>query len=515
MKNGTPKSLIFSSLLFLLFACNMPMTKLETSSPFKASSNSIMPHNPTPGVSIESPTPGVNIGNPTPEDYVGIPTPDSPHFVPIIDNNPSEYTVQVNDSLGVIADRFNISIDSIMTENQIVNSNFLSVGQKIIIPSAIIGDISPNLKLIPDSELVNGPSTIGFDLKKFVEEYDGQLKIYRQEVETMDLSGAEILAFVANNYSINPRLLLAVLEYQSGWLSTNLVNIENLSFPVGLEDAYRSGLYNQLSWAADNLNRGYYLWRSNALSAFHTTDGVLNPAHPEINAGTAAIQYLFAKLYPQNEWRHVISEFGFIQTYQNLFGNPFSWTVDNLIPADLTQPELQLPFENGVTWNFTGGPHGGWGNGSAWAGIDFAPQMEVLGCLPNAAWVVAMVEGLIVYSDNGMVIQDLDGDGKQQTGWAITYMHISSQSRVNVGEYLDAGDRIGHPSCEGGYSTGTHVHLARRYNGEWIPASGLIPFNMDNWIVEGTGIEYEGVFIRGNQIIESCECQDPINSIER
>jgi hypothetical protein len=35
---------------------------------------------------------------------------------------------------------------------------------------------------------------------------------------------------------------------------------------------------------------------------------------------------------------------------------------------------------------------------------------------------------------------------------------------------VKTGDRIGHPSCEGGAANATHVHIARRYNGEWIPA---------------------------------------------
>ena len=40
---------------------------------------------------------------------------------------------------------------------------------------------------------------------------------------------------------------------------------------------------------------------------------------------------------------------------------------------------------------------------------------------------------------------------------------------------VQAGDPLGHPSCEGGNVTGTHVHLARKFNGEWIGAGGRMP----------------------------------------
>jgi hypothetical protein len=126
-----------------------------------------------------------------------------------------------------------------------------------------------------------------------------------------------------------------------------------------------------------------------------------------------------------------------------------------------------------------------------------------------------MADGLVIRSYQGAVVQDLDGDGKEQTGWTILYMHIAAEDRVPVGTYLHAGDRIGHPSCEGGYSTGTHTHLARRYNGEWIPADGPVPFNMDGWVATGTGIEYDGYLIRNEQSIYAWNGRTEANQIWR
>jgi hypothetical protein len=66
---------------------------------------------------------------------------------------------------------------------------------------------------------------------------------------------------------------------------------------------------------------------------------------------------------------------------------------------------------------------------------------------------------------------------------------------------LTAGQPLGHPSCEGGTSTGTHIHVARKYNGEWIPADGPIPFNMEGWIPHNGDAPYQGTLTRYSQTV--------------
>jgi hypothetical protein len=115
----------------------------------------------------------------------------------------------------------------------------------------------------------------------------------------------------------------------------------------------------------------------------------------------------------------------------------------------------------------------------------------------------------------GEVVQDLDDDGFEGTGWVVLYMHLGSEGRIPLGERVRAGDRLGHPSCEGGISSGTHVHLARRYNGEWIPADGILPFVMDGWVSAGLGSEYDGTMRRGDVVLEACGCRAAGNQIWR
>ncbi len=443
------------------------------------------------------------------------PTPDQPKPLPTIRTEEEIYTVQARDTLFSIAQKFGVDMQSLMEANNIQNANLVYVGQVLTVPAPSIKKRGTSFKVLPDSELVYSPHTAGFSVAAFVASQHGYLANYHETVDDMDYTGAAVIERIAREYSVNPRLLLAVLEYQSGWVTKSNPPDYRRDFPMGRTETWRKGLYRQLAWAADNLNRGYYLWRVNAIGSWLLTDGSLVPVSPELNAGTAGVQQLFALLYDRAAWDQAVSEKGLYAVYNRFFGNPFDYALEPVLPTNLTQPPMQLPFETGKVWSFTGGPHGGWGEGSAWAAIDFAPPGEGGGCRASGEWVVAAASGVIVRSELGEVVQDLDGDGDERTGWSVLYMHIGSNDRVKVGAKLNAGDRIGHPSCEGGVSNGTHTHIARRYNGEWIPADGPVPFNLDGWISEGEGVEYYGYMKRDGQILEAWDTKTSNNQIAR
>lgn len=439
---------------------------------------------------------------------IGTPTPDPTRPSPR--SYGQTYTVQAGDTLNEIARRYAVSVDDLMIANNL-QSDVLSVGQQLTIPPSNLPQ-APDYKIIPDSELVYGPSAIGFDVQSFVAGRGGYLLNYVEtDRDGVTRTGPQIVHVVAERYSVNPRLLLALLEHQSGWVTKSSPPESTLNYPLGQFEPRREGLLRQLSWAADELNAGYYAWRENKMGALSLNDGTTFAIAPGINPGTVGLQYFFTNHYTGADWLAQISPGGFDATYASLFGAPFAYAFESILPPDLTQPALAWPFERHVTWYFTGGPHGGWDSGSAWAALDFGPDTQ--GCQQSEAWVTAAADGVIVRAGEGVVLQDLDGDGAEQTGWVLFYMHIATRDRVPEGTLVHTGDRIGHPSCEGGFSNGTHLHFARKYNGEWIAADGAIPFNLSGWTMISAGKEYDGWLRNGDVQLEACDCRSQINTI--
>jgi hypothetical protein len=82
---------------------------------------------------------------------------------------------------------------------------------------------------------------------------------------------------------------------------------------------------------------------------------------------------------------------------------------------------------------------------------------------------------------------------------------------VSLGAVIKQGNPIGHPSCEGGSATGTHIHVARKYNGEWMPAEGaqgILAFNLEGWVAHNGSQIYLGTLTRNSQTVVACTCSN-------
>ena len=432
--------------------------------------------------------------------------------------NPGElvdYVAQTGDTLPALAAHFNSSVSEIQTANPQIpkDTTTMPAGMPMKIPIYYLPFWGTTLRILPDSQFVDGPSATGFNVGAFVSSHPGWLKDYQAYAANADRSGAEIVDLVALDYSISPRVLLALLEYQTGALSQPVRPAG--AYALGYVDFNYAGLYMQLIWAANMLNVGYYGWRSGSLTELQLSNGSLERPDPWQSAATVAFQYYFSLYTPIPQYKRAIGPEGLERTYRNLFGDPWATDVDlPHIPVSLQQPELGFPFKNGETWSLTGGPHAGWGTAELqpWSALDLAPPVS--GCSSSNNPLVAMADGIVVRSETGVVMEDLDGDGNERTGWNILYLHVATDGRARVGQILKKGDPLGFPSCEGGEATGTHVHIARKYNGEWIPADGVIPFNLDGWIAHNGAVAYQGTLTRGNQTITACTCSDAASHIQ-
>jgi murein DD-endopeptidase MepM/ murein hydrolase activator NlpD len=416
--------------------------------------------------------------------------PPTPTLRPRATPLPVAYSVQAGDTLRTVAIRFGVLPSDIRSvdNSALPQDGLLTPNLQLIIPVSL-ADTSDSTHLFPDSGIVYSPSFIHFDPIQYVKDQGGYLASYKSTNGSNAL-GPMTLRDVAFNNSFSPKLLLALLEYTSGWVTNKNPSPDTLTYPMGKKDPKQPGLSAQLVWATNLLSIGYYGWRDASLLNLTFADGDTLRLAPDLNAGTVALMYYFSQTAANRPaWTQALQDF--LTAYTRMFGGPFDQAVEPLYSSQLPLTEMELPFPVGQEWVFTGGPHGAWEHDGARAAIDFAPT-DAANCAVSASWVTASAPGLIVRSSGNVVVIDLDGDGYEETGWDIMYLHIATKDEISEGSHVETGDRLGHPSCQGGVATGTHVHIARKFNGEWMLAGGPVPFVLSGWVCHAGAAPYEG-----------------------
>src|SRR5690349_7001444 len=455
-----------------------------------------------------APAPSIieNMITPLAPTAVHAPTSERPKFAP---GELVDYTAQNGDTLPALAARFNTAVDEIREANPIIplDATTMPPGMPMKIPIYYLPLWGTAYQSIPDHAFVNGPAQIGFSTSAFVAGTSGWLKYYRVYAGERMRTGAEAVDYIPQNYSISPQLLLALLEYQTGALIQPQAPAGN--YVLRFRRVNYESPYLQLIIAANTLNNGYYNWRSGNLTELELLDETLFRPDPWQNAASVALQYYFSRLYAGEPFFAAIGPEGLAHVYQSFFGDPWANPVV-VLPGSLQQPALQFPFGPGQIWAYTGGPHTGWGTGEPLSAIDFAPASDTTGCVTveRDQYATAMADGLILRSDIDGTVIDLDNDGDERTGWTLYYLHLATETKVHLGKEVKAGEPVGYPSCEGGHVTGTHVHIARKYNGEWILADGPLAFNLEGWITHNGTREYKGTLTRGGAVVTACECSD-------
>ena len=237
--------------LFLTSACNLPIKSLPNiTDKTKTIAPVILETQEKPTLILETASPQLVPTATNPFQY------DPSRFVP--------YTAQSGDTLNVIAAHFGVTPDQIVSSRPILPHGLLPNNQILIIPKGFDQAPYPRF-LLPDSEIVNSPCGQNLNIQKFVNNSNGTLKTYAQDVDSHPLSGAEIVKLVSENTSVNPKFLLAFIEFRSHWVLSNPPK-PDLTHPLGLNIPNNEGLYNELSIYAQLLNIGYYAWRQGKMT---------------------------------------------------------------------------------------------------------------------------------------------------------------------------------------------------------------------------------------------------------
>jgi uncharacterized repeat protein (TIGR01451 family) len=132
----------------------------------------------------------------------------------------------------------------------------------------------------------------------------------------------------------------------------------------------------------------------------------------------------------------------------------------------IVQPLLGFPWsttsaEGAAVWYLSQGPHcdadGDFcGKGEKRYALDFLPP-DTPGCDTTPvdnAWVTAAANGTVIHASGNTV--EIDHGNGFRTG----YFHLGSGTlQVGSGNFVNLGQRLGRPSCHGGFTTGDHLHF--------------------------------------------------------
>ncbi|HSL31749.1 MAG TPA: hypothetical protein VK900_21280, partial [Anaerolineales bacterium] len=189
---------------------------------------------------------------------------------------PLLYYAQSGDWLPAVAIRFGVDVNTITSPKILPADGLLDPGTLLIIPDTLDRSLSftPSVQLIPDNELIYSATAVDFDITTYVRDAGGHLSAYREYLgSTGWTSGAREIERLAYENSINPRLLLAILDYEARWVRGTPENELRSNYPLGYEGYRYKGLFLQMGWGISQLSTGYYNWRAGKLTELTFLDG--------------------------------------------------------------------------------------------------------------------------------------------------------------------------------------------------------------------------------------------------
>ncbi|MDX1665271.1 MAG: M23 family metallopeptidase [Candidatus Promineifilaceae bacterium] len=311
----------------------------------------------------------------------------------------------------------------------------------------------------------------------------------------------EALAFLGEAYSVSPSLLLALAESRYGVLSAETAPVAH----AALADWFRD--------SALALSRRFY-------DDYYglTGDRVVWPNGQPFkieagNASTYALRaYFFTDVYTGGDPARTLAawEEELLDIYYHTFGPRLAGRLISTRPGAAeaqARPYLRLPWMGGDSWRLTGGPHNFDGSDRfPLSGVDFQPT-GYSGCNPPVARyrpVTASASGLVVGDQPHWLKLDHDGDGDPHTGWQTVYGHLDERLPAE-GEWVYRGERLGAPSCHGGFASGIHVHFGVKHQNIWQPATD---YTLSGWRVQNGDEAYHGTMIRAGHA-ERLSCFRP------
>ncbi|MCU0662811.1 MAG: peptidoglycan DD-metalloendopeptidase family protein [Myxococcota bacterium] len=296
-----------------------------------------------------------------------------------------------------------------------------------------------------DEALIDGPATVenGFaiDFNYSSREMFGfNIEEYLQAKAAHLLPYAEKISHVAGEQRISPRALIALMELRSGAVTNPDFDAQK---PFG-DLSKKNGFLEQLRDVSTRLR---------AMAQSDEMRVVIDSPHDAILA-----------LLPARELSKLSN------TYQQLFPGIVSQPVR--IERATSQIPLQFPYPVGESWMF-GGTHSDSGGDSPMSSIDFQKSGSSWGDTYSAKVVAAAGGKVKKYSSCYLTVI-------HSNNWSTGYYHLMN-IMVADGATVSANQPIAQYAntkaqalCDGGSSTGPHVHWSLYYANNESDLSGKV-----------------------------------------
>lgn len=283
----------------------------------------------------------------------------------------------------------------------------------------------------------------------------------------------EVIMHWAGYASISPKLILSLIEMQSGLLSQP--DEEKLENPL-------PGLTNKVGFDAQV--KAVTLRLSQRFYAFEEALNRKRTALPQYSTpATLALQSTLGeiRLSKQERSRQGVQALR-SKDHMNRLLDAYSqvFNGESLIRSQQQksdEPEfsarrnayntftLRFPWPSGSVWR-SGGAHSNTGSGYPYSSLDFNNGSGGWGS--NTPWVQASHGGTVTrYSRCNIRVT-------HPSGYATSYYHMDNL-QYNTGDRISAGDWLGRYAnnyytalCDGGQSTGPHLHWSLLRNGRFI-----------------------------------------------
>ncbi|AVK04040.1 MULTISPECIES: M23 family metallopeptidase [Pseudomonas aeruginosa group] len=312
------------------------------------------------------------------------------------------------------------------------------------------------------------------------------LFLYGRDAEAFDLQAylalnapalrdrSEYLEHWSGYYSINPKVLLTLMVMQSGPLGAP--DPQALAAPLGRLSA-KQGFEAQVRDVLQQLSRRYYGFEEyrlrQAAAAGTVAENGLNPA-------SAALLGLLLQDTAKADANGGHPLGAYAETFQRLFGTPSQALLQPRnraarqlqAKAALVPPAnlMQLPWRQGYSWQ-PNGAHSNSGSGYPLSSIDASYDWPRWGS-PTYSVVAAHAGTVRVLSRCQVRVT-------HPSGWATNYYHMD-RIQVSNGQQVSADTKLGIYAsdintalCEGGSSTGPHLHFSLLYNGAFVSLQGV------------------------------------------